>query len=200
MKKYLVIILLAVVLNVLLFVGIQALVVQKRIKLADVGEFQLANFIRQPEEQAPPPKSRRELPQKPQKAETAKTQNVVDSVSKSDLQVAASFDFNFSMGDIGAPKIFLDSDLTAIVRIPPTYPHRAMLRNIEGWVDLMYTVTESGTVINPVVMAAQPEGTFEQAAINAVERWKYQPVLQDGKPSNITVKTRIIFKLQDAAE
>ena len=200
MKKYLVVLCLALGLNILIFIGIQALVVQKRIKLADVSEFQMANFIRQPEEQAPPPKSRRDLPQKPQQSQQAKTRNVVDSVNKSDLQVAASFDFNFSMGDIGAPKIFLDSDLTAIVRIPPTYPHRAMLRNVEGWVDLMYTVTESGTVTNPVVMAAEPEGVFEQAAIAAVERWKYQPVMQDGKPTNITVKTRIIFKLQDAGE
>lgn len=199
MKKLMSIVAFAIVLNMALFVGIQSMVVQKRVKLADVDNFQMANFIREPQQKAPPPESRRELPQKPQKAQKAQTKQLTESLNANGLEVSAEFDFGFELGDIGAPKIFLDSDLTAIVRIPPTYPHKAMLRNVQGWVDLMYTVTESGAVAEPIVLGAKPQGVFEKAAIKAVEKWKYQPVVQDGKAVRITVKTRIQFKLQDQA-
>lgn len=127
MKKPIIIVSLAVVLNIVMFLSIQAMVVQKRVKLADVSDFQMATFIRTPEANPPPPRKNRELPDKPQQPKKAETQQVLDNISGSNLQISPTFDFGFD-ASIGTPKIFLDSDLVAIVRVPPNYPQRAVDR------------------------------------------------------------------------
>lgn len=90
-----------------------------------------------------------------------------------------------------------DSDVQPIVRVPPQYPIRAAERGIEGWVLLEFTVTETGSVINPVVIDADPPNTFNRAALRAVVKWKYKPMMVGGKP--VAWKTQIVltFELED---
>lgn len=49
-------------------------------------------------------------------------------------------------------------------------------------VDVRFDITASGSTRNLQVISANPEGVFEQAALNAVERWRYQPNIVDGEP------------------
>lgn len=90
-----------------------------------------------------------------------------------------------------------DSDVQPIVRVPPQYPIRAAERGIEGWVLLEFTVTETGSVINPVVIDADPPNMFNRAALRAVVKWKYKPMMVGGKP--VAWKTQIVltFELED---
>ncbi len=76
-----------------------------------------------------------------------------------------------------------DGDAIPLVRIPPQYPQRAASRGVEGWVQLEFTVTESGGVEDIVVIAAEPAGYFERAAQRALARWKYKPRIVDGRPA-----------------
>lgn len=55
----------------------------------------------------------------------------------------------------------------------PNYPFVAKQRQIEGWVKLALTIDEIGTVINVKILASEPEDMFEEAALNAVEQWRY---------------------------
>ena len=73
-----------------------------------------------------------------------------------------------------------DRDIVPLVRIPPEYPARAQQRGIEGWVLLEFTITPSGTVQDPKVIDADPKGIFDDAALKALSRWKYNPKVENG--------------------
>lgn len=59
---------------------------------------------------------------------------------------------------------------------PPRYPALALRRRIEGEVTLVFTIRPDGTVEAPRVVAASPSGVFEEAALAAIQRWRFEPV------------------------
>jgi protein TonB len=61
------------------------------------------------------------------------------------------------------------------VMIPPTYPRRAIQKEVEGFVDVRFEVNGAGATTNVQVVHANPEGVFEKSAVRAVKRWKYIP-------------------------
>ncbi len=73
----------------------------------------------------------------------------------------------------------------------PEYPRRALESEKEGLVRLRITIGPDGSVIDAQVVNAQPRGWFENAAINAVKRWRYQP---SGR--TIQTEVEIEFKLK----
>lgn len=73
-----------------------------------------------------------------------------------------------------------DSEPSPIVRINPKYPVAAARDGIEGWVQLRFSVDAAGSVTDIEVIAAKPQRVFEQEAIRALKRWKYQPSTLDG--------------------
>ncbi len=73
-----------------------------------------------------------------------------------------------------------DRDVVPLVRIEPEYPIRAAQHGIEGWVLVRFTITPIGTVKDAVVVEAQPKGVFDDAAVRAVLRWKYNPKIEEG--------------------
>jgi protein TonB len=68
-----------------------------------------------------------------------------------------------------------------LVRVEPQYPPQAARRGLEGWVKVRFTISTSGSVEGAVVVQSS-DAVFERAAIAAVNKWKYQPQLQSGKP------------------
>ena len=117
----------------------------------------------EPEEPPPPPK----LPQ-PDRPN-------VDKASMSADMGA----FDLAGLNLNAP---VDGDTLAIVRVLPRYPSRALSRGIEGWVLLEFAIDELGLAVNPVVIESEPPGIFDRAATSAVKRWKYRPMIEDGRP------------------
>jgi protein TonB len=101
-----------------------------------------------------------------------------------------------SIGGPGGMNI-AEGDYLPIVRVAPVYPARALSRGLEGYVDMSFTVTETGTVKDPVVMFST-SSLFERAAIRAVLKFKYKPRVVDGVPVQVpNVKTRITFKIEE---
>ena len=101
--------------------------------------------------------------------------------------------------DIGGPggMNIAEGDYLPIVRVAPVYPARALSRGLEGFVDLSFTVTTTGTVKDPIVLQST-SSLFERAAIRAVLKFKYKPRVVDGVPVEVPgVKTRISFMLED---
>jgi protein TonB len=91
-----------------------------------------------------------------------------------------------------------DADPVPVVRVNPQYPPRAAERGTEGWVELRFVISASGTVQDAEVMNSRPGNVFDRAALRAVRRWKYNPKIQDGKPiERHGVTVRLEFKLQD---
>ena len=101
--------------------------------------------------------------------------------------------------DIGGPggMNIAEGDYLPIVRVAPVYPARALSRGLEGFVDLSFTVTTTGTVKDPIILQST-SSLFERAAVRAVLKFKYKPRVVDGVPVEVPgVKTRISFMLED---
>jgi protein TonB len=91
-----------------------------------------------------------------------------------------------------------DRDVIPLVRINPDYPPRALSRGIEGWVQVQFTITETGTVKDPKVVDSSPKGMFDEAAIKAILRWRYNPRVEGGVAmQRVGVQTIIRFELED---
>jgi periplasmic protein TonB len=90
-----------------------------------------------------------------------------------------------------------DRDVIPLVRIEPEYPQRAAQRGLEGFVVVQFTITPAGTIKDPVVVNAEPKGVFDQAAIKAVMRWKYNPKIEEGTAvERRGVQVRLSFQLE----
>jgi protein TonB len=101
--------------------------------------------------------------------------------------------------DIGGPggMNIAEGDYLPIVRVAPVYPARALSRGIEGYVDMSFTVTTTGTVKDPIVEFST-SSLFDRAATRAVLKFKYKPRVVDGIPVDVSgVKTRISFQIEE---
>jgi len=87
------------------------------------------------------------------------------------------------------------SQLTVLKSVQPNYPIRAVDGKIEGWVDVEFTVAETGRVKDVSVRATSVPGVFEDAAVKAVSQWRYKPVLRDAKPVPVRSEIRVRFTL-----
>ncbi|MFT7219684.1 MAG: protein TonB [Candidatus Azotimanducaceae bacterium] len=67
------------------------------------------------------------------------------------------------------------SDLAPLFVVQPIYPLVAVMREIEGFVVVEFSVRDNGTVANPIVVQSEPDVIFDQAALNAVSRFKFKP-------------------------
>lgn len=141
---------------------------------------------RPPEPEQPPP----DLPQ-PQ----MESMDAEQSDSGFDFSTQVSADSQLS-GGLGLDTS--DGEYLPIVKVQAVYPRRAMQRGIEGYVVVEFTVTRSGTVRDPRVVEAQPEGIFNQAAMDAVLKFKYKPRVVDGEPVEVEgVRNRMTFEMGD---
>jgi protein TonB len=138
---------------------------------------------RKPPEQPPPPPD----------IDFARNLNPDEAVGQIspvvDLGLSLADATNFGSG--GA-----DRDVVPLVRVEPQYPMRAEQRGIEGWVELMFTISAAGTVENVVVTASHPGTVFDKAAIRAVQKWKYSPKVENGVPiERPGIRQRLKFQL-----
>ena len=88
------------------------------------------------------------------------------------------------------------SSLTRTKYVSPKYPRNAERRNLSGWVDVVFTVTRDGTVSNIDIRNSEPDDTFVNAAVNAVEKWEFEPVVENGVPVEKQVGVRMMFALE----
>jgi protein TonB len=141
-----------------------------------------------PDKPPPPPEVPPEAP--PQEMDSidpnAPTINVSAPTVSADTGIGGPGGMNIAEGDY-----------LPIVRVAPVYPARALSRGLEGYVDLSFTVTETGTVTDPVILFST-SSLFDRAAERAVLKFKYKPRVVDGVAVSVpNVKTRISFKIED---
>jgi TonB family protein len=89
--------------------------------------------------------------------------------------------------DIKPPKL--------IKKVDPVYPPEAKEAGIEGSVTLEGTTNKQGRVENVKVLRSVPE--LDQAAIDAVKQWVYEPMVIDGKPHGVVFTVTCRFSLDD---
>ncbi len=141
-----------------------------------------------PDKPPPPPETPPETP--PQEMDNmdpnAPTINIAPPAVSADMNIGGPGGMNIAEGDY-----------LPIVRVAPVYPARALSRGLEGYVDMSFTVTMTGTVRDPIVLFST-SSLFERAATRAVLKFKYKPRVVDGVPVDVKgVKTRISFQIED---
>ena len=87
------------------------------------------------------------------------------------------------------------NELTQTKAVKPVYPHKAESQKTEGWVELDFTVADSGAVKDIAIHAASNPGVFEDAAKAALAQWRYVPILKEGRPVAQRARIRIRFSL-----
>jgi protein TonB len=89
-----------------------------------------------------------------------------------------------------------DGEYLPIVKVTPVYPRRALQRGIQGYVIVEFTVNKTGAVVDIFVVEANPEGIFDDAAMDAAKKFKYKPRVVNGEPAAVSgVQNRITFKI-----
>jgi protein TonB len=77
----------------------------------------------------------------------------------------------------------------------PRYPLPALRRKIEGSVTVEFTVQPDGSVSSPRVLTADPAGLFDEAALAAAARWRFERL-----PAAVTTARIVQFRLGDGAK
>ncbi len=94
------------------------------------------------------------------------------------------------------PEMLPVSRLTRTNYVAPQYPRTARRRNITGSVDITFTVTTDGKVRSLSVVRSEPGETFEQAALDAVTQWRFEPYIENGTAVEKRTAVRLAFSLE----
>ncbi len=73
-----------------------------------------------------------------------------------------------------------DGDAIPWVVIPATYPRKALMDGIEGFVTFEFTVMPDGSPRDVKIIDSKPRRLFDRAAMRAVYKWKFKPRVEDG--------------------
>jgi protein TonB len=214
-------ILLALLVNVLLFIFIPALskIEQQRHERMNPGMAVTLSDKDLPEKK--PPKEIKEKPKekKPKKISRPE-KGMLDQ--KKDLASKPKMDFKAPKMDIpmdldveggmaiqqpqtgikrktggpGVPAAFefeeVDQPPRAVRKVMPVYPHKAKQEKINGKVILRFIVNRKGNVENAKVVFSQPKGVFDAKALEAIRKWKFKP----GKYEQQAVRTWVMLPIE----
>lgn len=80
--------------------------------------------------------------------------------------------------------------------VQPEYPELARQARLEGTVILQVVIQKDGSVSEPQILRVDKSNLgFEQAAIEAVTKWRYTPAEQNGKPVAVYLTVNVQFSL-----
>jgi len=86
------------------------------------------------------------------------------------------------------------SDSLIITKVEPQYPEVARKARISGIVIVECTISKNGDVTDVHVLKPLPFG-LDQAAVDAVRRWKFRPGTLNGQPVDVLFNLTVNFKL-----
>lgn len=110
------------------------------------------------------------------------------------FQPDASIVLSKSTADIPAkiPGVVLARKL--LKKETPEYPVYARQNHISGTVVLCATITKQGT-IDALDVVSTPDGGLSASALDAVKRWKYQPYILDGAPTEVDATITVNYAI-----
>jgi len=196
-----------------IFMLMDSMISRDRTRLVNTMEAQPIEFVRTELTEETHRKDRRRKPP-PKPREIKRVRSEVDaSVTRTDAlpQEFAAYNVTSVLGEgsgvglgesvlagTGAGRgMVMASDLTPLALLPPQYPPAALVRGTEGWVRVLFLVTEDGLVEDPVVIESEPKRIFDDAATAAVSRWRFRPVLKNGEPVAVRAQVKVDFDLPD---
>jgi TonB family protein len=88
------------------------------------------------------------------------------------------------------------SELVAVKLVQPRYPRAAKMRSTTGWVEIFFTVAPDGSTEKVAVNRSEPEEIFDNAAVQAVDNWEFEPVKYRGQLISQRAGTRLVFSVK----
>lgn len=76
------------------------------------------------------------------------------------------------------------------------YPRDAERAGVEGWVDVEFTIAPDGTTTHLQVSSAEPKDIFDKAALDALSKWRFEPVQRNGAAVAQRATIRVRFALK----
>jgi TonB family protein len=83
--------------------------------------------------------------------------------------------------------------------VTPGFPMKALADRVEGFVTVKFIVSKDGDVKDPQVTESVPTGYFEDAAITALQKYKFKPAMENGFPVEYTIEWPFFFKFPDTS-
>jgi protein TonB len=200
LSRLIIAILLAAVVTLGLFFLMQSLIQSGGSALTDAPKGSVLDFVRVKKEEAAQKKDRKpKKPPKPKEPPPDMAPPQMDAPSPENATSGMDFGADVAADislDGGLALESGDGEFLPIVRVSAVYPRRALQRGIEGYVDVEFTVTKLGSVANPQVIQASPEGIFDQSALDATLKYKYKPRVVNGEPMEVSgVEVRVKFEI-----
>ncbi|MCF2948277.1 energy transducer TonB [Paraglaciecola aquimarina] len=200
MSRLTIAILLAGIVTLGLFFLMQSLIQSGGSALTDAPKGSVLDFVRVKKEEAIQKKDRKpKKPPKPKEPPPDMAPPQMDSPSPDNATAGMDFGADVAADvslDGGLALDSGDGEYLPIVRVAAVYPRRALQRGIEGYVDVTFTVSKLGSVKDPKVLQASPEGIFEQAALDATLKYKYKPRVVNGEAMEVSgVEVRVTFEI-----
>ena len=97
-----------------------------------------------------------------------------------------------------APRATHDVGATALAgNPPPIYPDLARRRGLEGRVVLLVEITPEGRCGGARVVESSRHGVLDDAALDAVRRWRFQPARRDGVSIASSLRVPVAFRLTE---
>ena len=93
----------------------------------------------------------------------------------------------------GKPPISHMMEGNLIFRVQPEYPDLAKRTRIQGQVMLRAVISREGTIENLQVLSGHP--MLVQAAVKAVQLWRYRPYVLNGEPVEVETQVTVKFVL-----
>ncbi len=205
--------LMALLINVALFLTMENMISQERVRLVGAFEANTIDFVRTNiDDQTKTKDRRRKPPPKPKdiKRPQARMEPNVAAEAAQLPTTAAMMNITSLLSDGGGVlvgqrlvqgsgsammEVLMASELTALSRLPPQYPPSALMREQEGYVELLFDVELDGSVSGAEVIESKPKRIFDRAAVAAVSRWRFQPVVREGVPVQVKARVRLEFTL-----
>ena len=172
-------------------------------QLDEAGSTHLVDFVRLRRDETvhrrelkprkpPPPQSPPQLPSTPQLESlnpNAQTIAISAAPVETDIEITGA---GFSLG-VG------EGDYLPIVKVAPIYPQRALVRGIEGYCVVQYTVTRQGTIRDPFVIEDQcTNSMFHRPSLQAALKFKYKPRVIDGQAVEVpSVQNKFTYVIEE---
>ena len=112
---------------------------------------------------------------------------------------AAPVETDIEMSSAGFSLGVGEGDYLPIVKVAPIYPQRALMRGLEGYCVVQYTVTRQGTIRDPFVIEDQcTDPLFHRASLQAAMKFKYKPRVIDGQAVEVPgVRNKFTYQIED---
>src|SRR5437773_1520819 len=77
----------------------------------------------------------------------------------------------------------------------PQYPAEAQKRRLEDTVIVRYIIGTNGRVKDVQIIDHAKEKMFDDAAVEAISRWRFRPLVRDGKAVEVVHELAVNFEL-----